>query len=129
MNFLLLILLSHGVTWRTLNQAVVLQVFYDDGTPIAYATVVVESADGKKLMEFEADSLGRIFFLPPGKGKWILKISDGLGHGVIVPVQTDQPLPPPRGTTPFEKALIGASLLWGIAGTIFYLLGRRHAHT
>jgi len=128
-NYLLLILLSHGVTWRALEHAVVLQVLYDDGTPIAYATVEVKSEDGKKLMEFEADSLGRILFEPPGKGKWILKISDGLGHGVIVPVQTNRPLEPPRKTTPLEKALFGASLIWGIAGTIFYLLGRRHAHT
>ncbi len=129
MNLLLLLLIYHGVTWRVLNQTVGIQVFYDDGTPISYAIVNVESEDGKKFMEFEADSLGRVFFVPPAKGKWILKISDGMGHGVVIPVESNKPLKSPENIPPFLKAIIGASLLWGIAGTVFYFLGKHHAHT
>ncbi len=126
MTFWIWVLLAHGVSWKPLPHARVFQVFYDNGTPMAYALVEAQLKDSQKTLEFEADSLGRIFFVPPDSGTWILKVSDGLGHGVVIPVQTSGvPSRAPNTLPPWQKALFGASLIWGIAGTAFYFLGRR----
>ena len=125
MSVLLWAVLAHGVVVRPLPQARVFEVVYDNGVPMAYAWVQVIGPGDSLYGEMEADSLGRVVFLPPGPGIWTLRISDGMGHGTVIRV-TSQGIP--ESVTmipPYQKAVCGVALVWGLAGTLFYILGRR----
>lgn len=132
MKFLIFLLFSHGVHWEELRGAKVFKIAYDDGIPLSYAMVEVISPKGEKINEFEADSAGSFLFVPPYEGVWTLKVSDGMGHGVLIKVDSNVQ-DGDSGThfmKPYQKAICGASLIWGIAGTLFFILARRrYAHT
>lgn len=130
MSALLWVLWAHGVVVQPLPQVRAFEVKYDNGLPMAYALVEVRAPDGTPSGEMEADSLGRVVFLPPGPGTWTLRVSDGMGHGTVIRVDASMPPKPTATLPPYQKAACGAAWIWGLAGTLFYLLGRRrHAHS
>ncbi len=133
MTLLLLFLVTHGVNYYELNEARVFRVIYDDGTPLSYALVEVISQEGNVVQKIEADSLGVFTFVPQKDGKWTLRVSDGMGHGTKIIIDERGEIKGKAATDflkPYQKAIIGASLIWGIAGTLFFFFTRRRdAHT
>ena len=119
---------SHGIV-RTIEQgkAMVITTLYDDGEPISYAAVKIFSPGDRKV-EYQngrTDKNGRFAFVPSEAGDWLVRLSDGMGHGFEEHVRVDADL---RGTssTPVlvklgQKAIVILLLSWGGIMTALYM--------
>ena len=108
---------AHGVSHTLFKEGVGIQVFYDDGSPLSYAEVVIFSPSNKQI-EFQTgmtDKNGRFVFSPDESGDWLIKIDDGMGHGLVknIAVKSNQlAVPTPtNGLSRGQKILIGISLI------------------
>lgn len=81
-------LLAHGVSYTTLRNGYGVKLSYEDANPLDYADVQV-FRPGESETEFQVgmtDENGVFMFNPDTAGMWIVKVSDGLGHGKIIQV-------------------------------------------
>jgi len=108
-----------AVTWR-----------YSTGEPMDYAKVTVFAPGSSQPFQVgHTDKNGRFCFFPDAPGEWRVTAEDGMGHRleVKVPVTMDQvqriqvkPAAPTTTSSLFVRALVGLSLIFGIAGLLFY---------
>ncbi len=76
---------AHQIQVEIKNEkAVVIRLYYPDGTPFAYEKFEIYSPDNKKIpfQVGRTDKLGRIIFLPNKSGQWRVKAISQDGHGI-----------------------------------------------
>lgn len=123
---------AHGIAYEIhRGEAIVIQVNYDDGQPMSYAEVLIHAPGGKE-REYQngrTDARGSFSFLPDRKGTWNIKVSDGMGHGFVTEIPVDEEMHTGgeiRGAVrPWQKALLGISLIWAIAATWLYAIRKK----
>jgi len=116
---------AHGVSHTIFRDGIGIQVFYDNGSPFSYSEVIIYSPADKKV-EFQTgitDKNGRFIFSPDETGVWVIKIDDGMGHGLVKKIeiasnQLVESLSPVLFPL-WEKILIGVSLIVGITGFLY----------
>lgn len=128
---LLQVLWAHGVSHQLINGGIGIQIYYDDGTPLAYADVTIFSSADKDV-EFQSgltDKNGRFYFGPDLDGVWTILIDDGLGHGLKkeIKVEEQQVVKSTTGgmISRWQKILIGVSLIVGLTGFMYGYSVRR----
>lgn len=128
---------AHGAGWQLTNSdnTVRYRFGYTDGTPMAFAEVVVISPDGKTWQKARTDRTGHFAFAPDianagptandPAGKWQIKVSDGMGHVVQLSHQAEGATPPAtagqepgdaiKGTPALFDLPLWADILFGLS--------------
>ncbi len=79
------ICLAHGASYTLLRDtSVVIKVKYSDGTAMSYAEVKIFSPNDDEI-EYQngrTDKNGCFAFVPNEQGVWMIKVNDGMGHGI-----------------------------------------------
>lgn len=75
---------AHGTGHRVLKDAQTrtLEFYYSDHTPMTYAQVLVFSPLNREIehQNGRTDKNGVFVFRPDTQGRWLVKVSDGMGH-------------------------------------------------
>lgn len=82
-----------------------LKFYYSDGTPAAYAEVLVY-APGETEVEYQngrTDAKGYFTFTPQKEGKWRVVMNDGMGHRTEVNLSYAKSVPASPAPTPSAK--------------------------
>lgn len=126
---------AHGVSLaRDVARCLVLTAAYSGGEPMSYARAALFAPDDpeRAFLRGRTDRLGRLAFRPPAPGRWRVVVEDGLGHRLeeSFEVQPDPAVPagesrPAAGLPAHLKALVGVSLVFGLAGLAALWRGRR----
>ncbi len=123
---------AHGVVCEIKkSKAFVIKVEYDDGTPMDYAEVKIFSPDNKKIEHATGytDKNGYFAFVPDKPGKWLIKIDDGMGHGVTREIAVEKKMNLEKEVVHYFplwlRVLVGLSIIWGLMGTMFFILTRK----
>lgn len=122
---------AHGVDYEVKEgRAVVLKAGYDDGEPMIYAEVKIFSPGNKDIehQNGRTDKNGCFAFLPDQIGEWKIIVNDGMGHGVVTEVEIKEAMKietTTKGWPRWQKIITGISVIWGLAGLIFYLKARK----
>ncbi|MEQ9344808.1 MAG: carboxypeptidase-like regulatory domain-containing protein [Thalassospira sp.] len=142
--------LAHGAGWQIMenDDTVSYRFGYTDGSPMAFAEVVVTGPDGKIWQKARTDRTGHFAFAaaPTILGDnptntWRIKVADGMGHVVQLSYQPDMAQEPDqsasqgamKGTAAlfdlplWADILFGFSLLANLFGGL--LIWRHHADT
>jgi len=132
MALFILLLVFHGVQWSELPGAKVFRISYESGRPMTLAKVIIIDRKAETLAISKTDSEGLFYFLPKGEGPWKIKVMDNYGHGTVIRLkgETMSPLKHPvERSSLIEKVLIGILLIWGVTGTVFYIVAKKkYAH-
>ena len=122
---------AHGVVYEIKgDKAVIIKVTYDDGEPMSYAEIEIFSPDNKDI-EYQngrTDKNGSFAFLPDQIGGWKIIVNDGMGHGVVTEVEVKEAMKietTAKGWPRLQKLITGISIIWGLAGLIFYFKMRK----
>jgi nickel transport protein len=119
---------------RDVARCLVLTAAYAGGEPMSYAQAALFAPDDpeRAFLRGRTDRLGRLAFQPPASGRWRVVMEDGLGHRLeeSFDVQPDLAAPagdsrPAAGLPVHLKALVGVSLVFGLAGLAALWRGRR----
>ncbi|NQS90434.1 hypothetical protein HQ584_11675 [Patescibacteria group bacterium] len=122
---------AHSVVYEIKeDRAVIINVAYDDGEPMSYAEVKIFSPENKDIehQNGRTDKNGCFAFLPDQNGKWRIIVNDGMGHGVVTGVEVKEAMKietTAKGWPRLQKLITGVSIIWGLAGLIFYLKMRK----
>ncbi|WP_457640553.1 hypothetical protein [Persephonella sp.] len=122
---------GHGVKYNMeYEKAVVIKVFFADGTPFSYENYELFSPENSKLpyQVGRTDRYGRIVFIPDRTGEWTVKVFSQDGHGIIEKIRIDS-LSSSETLSVTDnypaKALIGVGIILLFFG-VFYLGVRRN---
>lgn len=130
------LLYAHGVRGKTGKGGIVVIAEYTTGEPMSYAKVNI-SAPGSKLsfQSGRTDRNGRFCFFPDAPGQWKVVVDDEIGHRLEVNVAVNKLLeiksnqqnagPFLGRLSEYERVLMGVSIIFGIAGIIFWWRGKR----
>jgi nickel transport protein len=121
------LLYAHGVQGSVEKGGLAVTARYDTGEVMSYAKVRVSAPSARLPFQTgRTDRNGRFCFRPDAAGIWKVVVDDETGHRleVEVPVNEDLALSdqqPGRkgdqtGLSRFEKALMGLSIIFGLAG-------------
>jgi nickel transport protein len=121
---------AHGVEGTVQPGGLAVTCRYSTGEPMDYAKVTVLAPGSSQPFQVgHTDKNGRFCFFPDAPGEWRVTAEDGMGHRLEVKVPVTQELvqgaqvkTAARTITSslFERALVGLSLIFGIAGLLFY---------
>lgn len=135
---------SHGVTVKAQqNSAIVVTGIYSDGSPMSFVNVKVLTPAGNTHQVGNTDAVGRFAFVPGQTGKWLVTLTDGMGHkGEIAWQQKSNKAAPgaskdapsassssaqPMKASKWERAAWGLSLLFWLSGLVFWRKGFRNS--
>lgn len=118
-------------------EAVGIHAFYDTGEPMAEAQVSVFAPDDPTTpwRVGQTDATGRYVFAPDDRaGRWAIQVRQA-GHGAIGYVEMTPDTEAAvlvagaatGGTTPLQRILMVACVLWGSIGTALYFQRSRRA--
>ena len=118
---------AHGTDYEVLSTGVVgVRATYDDGAPIADASVLV-FAPGEATAAFESrtDSHGIVCFAPDRAGTWVLQVRGASGHGLRANLEIDEALELAGGRTrgalsAAQIAVMAVCVCWGFVGTALF---------
>lgn len=104
------------------DEAVVVTLRYADGTPFAFEEAEIRDASGRELLFVtRSDAQGRVVFLPPGDGPWIVRVISADGHGAEVRVEASvleggatAPSAPVAASTGLLRIAAGVLLILGL---------------
>ena len=125
---------GHGVLGEATPGGIAVTFTYSSQEAMAFAKVTVTSpADRKTFQVGNADRHGRFCFFPDAPGDWQVTADDNQGHRLTmsVPVTLDQlqgltgKTAPPAAVSRLERTLVGLSLIFGVAGILFYWWARK----
>lgn len=83
---------AHSVQYKVNHKnAVVVEIFFSDGTPFSYENFEIYSPDNTKVpyQVGRTDKYGRIIFIPDKVGYWTVKVFSEDGHGIIKKIHID----------------------------------------
>ena len=103
-----------GVEAKLRGNTVHVEVYYDDDTPAASASVVVEDETGKVVIEGTTDNKGEWDFPTPPAGKYRVKVDAGAGHGAKTTITI-----PPGSTLPIATPVDAEIISTGPSRSIF----------
>jgi nickel transport protein len=124
---------GHGtVVEADLAQAISVTARYDSGTPMMKARVTVFAPDDptQPWLTGRTDSDGRFLFMPGDQtGRWAIEVRQA-GHGATAYIYAERTGVhvadrQPAGSSPAQRLLMVASVLWGCIGTALYAMHRR----
>ncbi len=121
---------AHSVEYTVNHQkAVVVKIFFADGTPFSYEKFEVYSPDNPKVpyQVGRTDKYGRIVFIPDKVGDWTVKAFSEDGHGIIKKVHIEDLSKVSKRPNQFGyllKIFIGVLIILLVYG-LFYLTVRR----
>lgn len=80
---------AHAVEYDVhAGSAVVVTLRYADGTPFAFEEAEIrDEASHRVRLVTRSDAQGRVVFLPPSEGPWIVRATSADGHGAEVRVE------------------------------------------
>ncbi|WP_336082052.1 carboxypeptidase-like regulatory domain-containing protein [Thalassospira sp. CH_XMU1448-2] len=114
---------AHGAGWQLVdsNTTVRYRFGYTDGSPMAFAEIVITAPDGKIWQKARTDRTGHFAFaVDPASetdgpaGKWHLKVADGMGHIVQLSHQPDSAPNPEQTEHASSNAMQGTSALFDL---------------
>ena len=112
--------------------AVIVHATYAGTEPVPFAKIqIFAPADPSK--EFQAantDKRGYFSFVPEGPGSWRIVLDDEIGHRKDLTVEVPEPFQgssggSPSGSSRFERALLGLSLIFGVTGVWYGIRSRK----
>ena len=111
--------MGHGVRHSFFEEAVGVQVAYDDETPMSYCEVKVFSPlDAEtEYQESFTDKNGRFAFCPDTTGTWHIVIDDGMGHGMSEEIEVEEGMQVLKKDIPEFSRLRG-----GVIGVVLIVL-------
>ncbi|RUM50426.1 MAG: hypothetical protein DSY47_01710 [Hydrogenothermus sp.] len=83
---------AHSVQYKVSHKnAVVIKIFFADGTPFSYEKFEIYAPDNTKIpyQVGRTDKYGRITFIPNKVGYWTVKAFSEDGHGIIKKIYID----------------------------------------
>ena len=103
---------------------------YDDGSVFEGDVAIYQEKTEKPVLTIETDENGVACFPSPATAHMKIVLDDGFGHGKVMVIKTEEGKasadpPPHQPLSPLPKLLTGIGLIWGTAGTVFYLLARK----
>jgi nickel transport protein len=122
---------AHQIQVEIKNEkAVVIKLYYPDGTPFAYEKFEIYPPNNEKIpfQVGRTDKLGRIVFLPNQSGKWRVKAISQDGHGIDREIFIDEnSYVKESGNTKFYylKLLVGIFLIVVIYLALNYIFRRK----
>jgi len=130
-------LLAHGVQQQVLQGGYGVQISYDDGDPMDFADVQLFRPNNAKIAYQlgSTDEQGVFMFKPDTIGTWTVRVSDGLGHGAVIPVTiTDQQTVPTArgGLSRWQMLVSGVGYILFFFSVWYAFVNRRrnqHAHS
>ncbi len=135
-NFILAFLLvlnfsfAHSVQYSVNNQkAIVIKIFFADGTPFSYEKYEIYSPDNIKVpyQVGRTDQYGRVIFIPDRTGNWTIKAFSEDGHGIIKKIHINNISTTHENPQQFSyllKIFIGVLIILSVY-LLFYLSNRR----
>ncbi len=127
-------LYGHGVSGEVTPGGLAVSWRYSSGEAMSFAKVtVISPTDGKTFQVGNADRNGRFCFHPDAPGEWQVTADDGQGHRLTLTVSVSPEqlqgwqvqTPAPATASRLERALTGVSLIFGLAGVLFYWQARK----
>lgn len=122
---------AHGAKIEyTIDLAIEIQASYDTGDPMAGGQVTVYAPDDPSTpwLAGVCDEEGRFVFTPDSSkpGTWDVQVRHS-GHGdmIHIPIGEDVALTGTTGYTTLQIVLMGACVVWGLAGTALFFSRRR----
>lgn len=122
---------AHGVEGVRIEGGTGIAAMYSDGTPMAFAEVIVHAPDtsDKVFQEGLTDREGRFVFYPPIHGQWVVQVDDGMGHVLRMELDVSDALEPltvaPAKGSPLAGAVTGVGVIFGLFGCWALWRGRR----
>jgi len=117
---------AHGAKIEyTISMAIEIRAAYDTGEPMAGGQVTVYAPDAPSTpwLTGVCDEDGRFIFTPDTSrpGTWDVQVRQS-GHGdmVHIPIGEGMAVSGTTGYTPLQIVLMGASVVWGFAGTALF---------
>lgn len=116
------------------GNAVVVNVGYEGGEAMRYASVMIYSPRDKKV-EFQngrTDARGNFAFVPDTSGEWKIVVDDENAHGFVATftVGNGMAVTVARGTFAWiRKILLGIAMLFGLFGIAFYFRAQKMLHS
>ena len=130
---LLVSTLTHAHELRrsiTRSDAVVIELFYADGTPFDFGQYEIYRPGGEAPFQVgRTDALGRVVFAPDVTGEWRLRAFSEDGHGTdftfeaaadAAVIQSDQPL-----VWRYSMIFVGVAIILGAFGFLSLFLKKR----
>ncbi len=120
--FLPLAVFAHGVEGVRIEGGTGVATLYSDGTPMAFADVIVYAPDmpNEVFQEGMTDREGRFVFHPPVTGKWLVEVDDGMGHALRMELDVadtpEPPVPAQTKSSPLMGAVTGIGAIFGLFG-------------
>jgi len=127
-------LYGHGVLGEAGPGGMAVTFRFTSGEAMSFAKVTITSPkEGKTYQVGHTDPHGRFCFYPDAPGDWQVTADDNLGHRhtVTVPLSLEQlqdfqvKTTAPASVPLLERALVGLSLIFGMAGLLFYWRARK----
>ncbi len=122
---------AHSVQYTINRQnAVVITIFYADGTPFSYEKFEVYSPDNKKIpfQVGRTDKYGRLVFLPDKIGNWTVKAFSEDGHGIVKKIFVNNLSKINKTSNQFGyllKIFIGVFAIFLVYGLFYFTIRRK----
>lgn len=125
---------SHGVDLQAeLTQAIAIQAQFDSGEPMGQARVTVYSPQDPATpwQTGTTDDQGHYTFVPDQAGEWEVTVRQA-GHGdvLVIPVSAEGEVSgsvvSTATTSPLQRGIMVAAILWGCVGTALFFSRRTH---
>ena len=126
---------SHGVFGNiVMEKGILVKAEYDNGEPMSYSsTKIFDSEEKLPFQSGRTDRNGRFLFYPDKSGDWKVIVNDGMGHCLTLKTHINKKLAlstinsqqnvKKSNLSRYEKALMGLSVIFGIFGILFWLMG------
>ncbi len=122
---------AHSVQYTVNHQkAVVVKIFFADGTPFSYEKFEVYSPDNPKIpyQVGRTDKYGRIVFIPDKVGDWTVKAFSEDGHGIIKKIHIEDLSKVSERQNQFGyllKIFIGVLIIFLVYGLFYFTVRRK----
>ncbi len=128
---------SHSTKGQiSITKGLSVQAKYSTGEPMSYAQIkVYQPAESIPFQQGNLDKNGRFLFWPDKNGTWSVKITDGMGHQLLLSKKIENPdqLKIQNRNTKtkhsslslYSKALMGLAIIFGISGILFWWKGKK----
>ncbi|MCK4539431.1 MAG: hypothetical protein KAV42_11600 [Candidatus Krumholzibacteria bacterium] len=123
--------MAHGTECRVVQDGLMIEASYDDGSPMSYCDVSVfrPGSPDSAFVTGTTSEDGRFSFVARAEGMWKIEVDDGMGHLAVMDVEVG-----PEGATGGQpsarqgrilETVTGVSVIFGLLG-LYYIFRRKH---